>query len=128
MTDHAHAENVDRAALDGVALARQAVEIAEDRQASDILLLDVRGLCGYADAFVLMTVESRRQGQAIREAMHKGLREAGQPVLRTEGDADSGWLLMDFNDVIVHIFGEEQRALYGLERLWRGAVPLVRIQ
>ncbi len=114
--------------IDGITLARKAVEIAEDRQASDILLLDVRGICSYADAFVLMTVESRRQGQAVREAMHKGLKESGQPVLRTEGDTDSGWLLMDFSDVIIHIFAVEQREIYSLEQLWRSAVPLVRIQ
>ena len=127
MTEETTSANAESGG-DGIALARKAVEIAEDRQASDILLLDVRTICGYADAFVLMTVESKRQGQAIREAMHKGLKESGQPALRTEGDADSGWLLMDFNDVIVHIFAGEQRELYGLEQLWRSAVPLVRIQ
>ena len=127
MTEQVTTTDVDSTAH-GIALARKAVEIAEDRQASDILLLDVRNICGYADAFVLMTVESKRQGQAIREAMHKGLKESGQAVLRTEGDPDSGWLLMDFNDVIVHIFAGEQRELYGLEQLWRSAVPLVRIQ
>ena len=127
MTEQVTTTDADSTA-DGIELARKAVEIAEDRQAGDILLLDVRNICGYADAFVLMTVESKRQGQAIREAMHKGLKEAGQAVLRTEGDADSGWLLMDFNDVIVHIFAAEQRELYGLEQLWRSAVPLVRIQ
>ena len=113
---------------DAIDIARRAVGIAEDRQASDIVLLDVRSVCSYADAFVLMTVESRRQGQAIREAMQKGLKEAGQAVFRTEGDADSGWLLMDFSDVIVHIFGVEERQLYGLDQLWRRAVPLLRIQ
>ena len=127
MTEQATTINSDTA-IDGIELARKAVEIAEDRQASDILLLDVREICSYADAFVLMTVESQRQGQAIREAMHKGLKESGQSVLRTEGDADSGWLLMDFSDVIIHIFAEEQRELYDLEQLWRSAVPLVRIQ
>ena len=118
----------DVAVADAIDIARRAVEIAEDRQASDIVLLDVRGVCSYADAFVLMTVESSRQGQAIREATQKGLKEAGQAVLRTEGEADSGWLLMDFSDVIVHIFGVEERELYGLDRLWRLAVPLLRIQ
>ena len=113
---------------DSITLARKAVEIAEDRQAHDIVLLDVRTICSFADAFVLMTVESRRQGQAIREAMQKELKEAGQPALRIEGDADAGWLLMDFNDVIIHIFAGEQRELYALEQLWRSAVPLVRIQ
>ena len=127
MTEQATTINSDTA-IDGIELARKAVEIAEDRQASDILLLDVREICSYADAFVLMTVESQRQGQAIREAMHKGLKESGQFVLRTEGDPDSGWLLMDFNDVIIHIFAEEQREFYDLEQLWRSAVPLVRIQ
>src|SRR5690606_9898584 len=90
---------------DALAIARLAVDIAEDKQARDILLLDVRGLCSYADAFVFLTAESKRQVEALRDEMSKGLREAGRKVLHTEGDPDSGWVLMDFSEVIVHIFG-----------------------
>jgi ribosome-associated protein len=113
---------------DPLAIARRAVDIAEDRQAHDILLLDVRGLCTYADAFVLLTAESKRQIEAIREEMAKGLRAVGRGLLHTEGDPEGGWVLMDFSDVIVHIFGPDERGFYKLENLWRQAVPLVRIQ
>ena len=113
---------------DGLAIARRAVDVAADRGAHDVLLLDVRGICSYADAFVLLSAESKRQVKAIEEEIGKTLRGEGHPVSHTEGEADAGWVLMDFGDLIVHIFGPEERAFYGLERLWRQAVPLVRIQ
>jgi len=109
-------------------LARRAVDIASDRGAHDILLLDVRGICFYADAFVLLSAESKRQVKAIEEEIGKALRAEGHPVSHTEGEADAGWILMDFGDTIVHIFGPEERSFYDLEQLWRQAVQLVRIQ
>lgn len=108
--------------------ARHAVDIASDHQAHDILLLDVHGLCSYADAFVLCSAESKRQIEAIVTEMDKGLSASGKRLLHTEGEAESGWVLMDFGDVIVHVFAPEERNFYGLEKLWRRAVPLVRIQ
>ena len=109
-------------------VARRAVEIASDRQAEDIVLLDVRGLCSYADAFVLLSAESKRQIEAIVAALDASLTMGGSRLLHVEGEVESGWVLMDFGDVIVHIFAPEERAFYGLERLWRQAVPLLRVQ
>ncbi|MBI4236688.1 MAG: ribosome silencing factor [Chloroflexi bacterium] len=109
-------------------VARRAVDIAADRQALDILLLDVRGLCSYADAFVLLSAESKRQIEAIVAALDTGLTEAGSHLLHAEGETESGWVLMDFGDVIVHIFAPAERSFYGLEQLWRRASPLLRIQ
>ena len=113
---------------DAIGVARRAVDIAVDRGAQDVLLLDVRGICSYADGFVLLSAETKRQVKAIEEEIGKTLRAEGHPVSHTEGEADGGWLLMDFGDVIVHIFGPEERSFYGLEDMWRQAVPLVRIQ
>ena len=113
---------------EAMGVARRAVDIAADRGAHDVLLLDVRGLCSYADAFVLLSSETKRQVKAIEEEIGKELRAEGHPVSHTEGEADAGWILMDFGDVIVHIFGREERAFYGLEDMWQRAVPLVRIQ
>jgi ribosome-associated protein len=113
---------------DAVEIGRRAVDIAADRGAHDVVLLDVRGLCSYADAFVLLSGETKRQVKAIEEEIGKELRAEGHPVSHTEGEADAGWVLMDFGDVIVHIFGREERTFYGLEDMWRRAVPLIRIQ
>ncbi|MBI4328326.1 MAG: ribosome silencing factor [Chloroflexi bacterium] len=109
-------------------VARRAVESASDRQASDILLLDVRGLCAYADFFVLVSSDSVPQTEAIVRSMETDLADLGGHPLHIEGAPRSGWVLMDFSDVIVHIFSPEQRAHYNLEGLWRLATPLIRIQ
>ena len=114
--------------VQAISTAHRAVHIAADRAAQDILLLDVRGLCSYADAFVFLSAESKRQIDAIKEELTKVLRQEGGTLSHTEGEAENGWVLMDFGDVIVHIFGPEERAYYGLEQLWRRGVPLVRIQ
>lgn len=118
----------EKQVTDAMGVARRAVDIAADRGAHDVLLLDVRGLCSYADAFVLLSGETKRQVKAIEEEIGKELRAEGHPASHTEGEADAGWILMDFGDVIVHIFGREERAFYGLEDMWRRAVPLIRIQ
>ncbi len=128
MTVMSEQTSTNAQSIEALNTARRAVDIAEDHQAHDILLLDVRGLCSYADAFVLVSAESKRQIQAIREGMAEGLKEAGHPLFHTEGEPDSGWVLMDFSDLIVHIFSPEERAFYRLENLWRQAVPLIRIQ
>ena len=109
-------------------MARHAVDIASDHQARDIALLDVHEICSYADAFVLLSAESKRQIEAIVFALDKGLTEVGSRLFSVEGEAESGWVLMDFGDVIVHIFAPEERDFYGLEQLWRRAPVLLRIQ
>ena len=109
-------------------VARRAVDIASDHQAHDIVLLDVRGICAYADAFVLASAESKRQIKALIATLDEGLSESGTKLMHTEGDPESGWVLMDFSDVIIHIFAPEERDFYDLERLWRQAIPLLRIQ
>ena len=118
----------EKQVTDAIGVARRAVDIAADRGAHDVLLLDVRGLCSYADAFVLLSGETKRQVKAIEEEIGKELRAEGHPVSHTEGEADAGWVLMDFGDVIVHIFGAEEREFYGIEEVWSRAVEVVRIQ
>ena len=115
--------------LEAQELARRIVEIASDRQASDIVLLDIRPVATVADYFVVMSTGSDRQLGAIVREMCESLRNnEGVRPLRVEGQADSGWVLMDFGDVIVHVFSIEQRGFYRLEELWSAAVPLVRMQ
>jgi ribosome-associated protein len=109
-------------------LARRAVAIAEDKQASEIILLDLRGLTTFADYFVICTAANERQLRAVLKAIDEELVSAGAPNPRIEGSPETGWILLDFEDVIVHLFAPEQREFYRLERLWRQAQPIVVVQ
>ena len=114
-------------ALDPGEVARMAVEVASEKQAEDIVMLDIRELAGFADYFVIMSAESRRQLQAIQEDIVKVLKGSGVPRHHSEGTADSGWILLDYSDVIIHLFGTEEREYYGLDRLWSVAPQVVRV-
>ena len=108
-------------------IAHTAVEIASDQLAENIVMLDIRGIATFADYFVILTANSTRQVAALQEDLEKGLKEAGISLHHREGTADSGWVLLDFSDVIVHIFGEEQRERYRLDQLWAGAHQVVTV-
>jgi ribosome-associated protein len=96
-----------------------------DKQAIDLVILDLRPVAPIADFFVIGTAESARQLNAIVGAvLDKARDEAVVKPNHVEGDAASGWVLVDFADVVVHVFDPTRRAYYGLERLWEGA-PLV---
>jgi len=109
-------------------VARKAVEAASDKQASDIVLLDTQGVCSFADYFVICSGDSDRQIQAIYDEVGHVLKKEGILPHHREGTVDSGWLLLDFGDVIVHIFAPFERDYYQLDRLWSQAVLVVRIQ
>ena len=114
--------------LEAAEYARKATEIASDRQASDILLLDVRKICSFADYFVICSSETNRHSEALKEVITKGLKEMGGQMLHAEGDSSSGWVLLDYGDVIVHIFSRTEREYYQLDELWRDGTTVVRIQ
>ena len=102
--------------------------MAAEKQATEVVLLDVRRACDYADYFVLLTAETRRQTEAVVEDIDTELGRLRAALMHREGNTESGWVLMDFGDVIVHVFAPEEREYYRLEQLWSGAMPLVRIQ
>ncbi len=104
------------------------MDVASDKQASNIVLLDVRGLCGFADYFVICAGESQRQLRAIYDEIEKGLKKEGVLPHHREGGSDSGWLLLDYGDVIVHVFGAEEREFYSLDDLWHEAATVLKIQ
>ena len=115
--------------LEAQALARRIVEIASDKLATDIVLLDIRPIATLADYFVVASTASERQMQALVRDLEQTLRnDDGVRPRHIEGKASSGWVVMDFSDVVVHIFSAEQRGFYRLEELWSAAVPLVRMQ
>ncbi len=96
---------------------------ALDKKARDVVVLDLRGVSGFTDAFVICSGTSDRQAKAIHDGIHIALKnEHGLLPRRVEGVAESRWILMDYLDVVVHVFTPETRDFYRLETLW-GDVP-----
>ena len=114
--------------LDPGQLAKAIVDTASDKKASDVLLLDIRDVSVIADYFVICSGNNYRQIQSIADAIDEELRAQGAWLLHREGSADTGWLLLDFGSVIVHIFGPQERDYYRLERLWNEAKTVVYLQ
>lgn len=108
-------------------VAQLIVEVASENLASDIVMLDLRGLAPFTDYFVIMSADSTRQIEALEEDLTTALKEAKLSIHRREGTAASGWVLMDCSDVIVHIFSPDERDFFGLERLWARAAQVVRV-
>jgi len=108
-------------------LARLVVEVASDKLAVDIVMLDLRPVAYFADYFVIMSAESSRQIEALEEDITQSLKAEQVSRFHLEGVSSSGWVLLDFSDVIVHIFNPEQRDYYDIERLWSGAPQVVRV-
>lgn len=104
------------------------MNVAEDKQAHDIVMLDLRGLTTIADYFVVCTAESERQIRAVVNALDEELVKGTTRKRRIEGSPETGWVLLDFSDVIIHVFSPEQREFYRLERLWKQAQPVVVVQ
>lgn len=112
--------------LNSEALAHRAIDILSDRQAADIALLDISRVVTFADYFVVATATSPLQFKALVEHLEKELRRDGAQLRAIEGTPESGWVLLDFGDVIIHLFSPPQREYYRLEELWRRAAPIVR--
>jgi ribosome-associated protein len=91
-------------------------------------LLDIRDVASFADYFVIASADSSRQMDAILESVEEALREDRPTLIGKEGEPESGWVLLDYGDVILHLFAPEERAYYDLESLWHAATPVVRIQ
>jgi len=114
----------ERSALD---LARRIVELAEDKKAADIVLLDLTGLTTLADYFVIASGGSERQLDAIAEGVMSGMRDEKVHAFGREGTAASHWVLVDFGSVIVHVFTPPERDYYQLERHWSEAKTILRL-
>lgn len=101
-----------------------AARAAAEKLARDVRVLQVRDLIAITDYFVIASGATDRQVRAIGEAVEERLRADGVKPIRREGERDMRWLLLDFADIVVHVFQEEARAFYELERLWKDA-PVV---
>lgn len=111
-------------ALEGEQIADICVKIASDGKGEDIVVLDVRKISSFADYFVILSGRSTRHVQALAENLENELRSKRINTSRAEGLAEGKWVLLDFDDVIVHIFYHEQRDFYDLEGLWHDAPRL----
>jgi ribosome-associated protein len=111
-------------------IANRITEILDDRQGEDILVLDLTEVTTFADFFVICTANSRRQLDALQSAIREEMKKAEvQRLAETaEGDSESGWVLIDYNSVIVHLFTAEMRDYYRLEELWGSARTVAHIQ
>jgi len=105
---------------------QKAIEAAEDKKAFDITVLDLRKAGGFTDYFVICSGANSRQVRAIADAVIDTLRDLGIKPAHVEGHDRSEWVLLDYFDFIVHVFGRETRMFYGLERLWGNAEPVDR--
>lgn len=117
-----------RCSLNTLELAHDIVDALEEKKGEDILLMDLQHITDFTDYFVLCTGTSDRMLDALADAVldeiHKKHRKKG----RREGESRDGWVLLDFGDVIVHLFAPEQRDYYRLEELWSAAKVLLRLQ
>ncbi|HJP41055.1 MAG TPA: ribosome silencing factor [Dehalococcoidia bacterium] len=111
--------------LESEELANRAVDVLAERSALDIALIDISRATTFADYFVLATAQSPLQFSALREYVEEELGKLGSFLRHAEGTADGGWVLLDFRDIIVHLFTKERRAYYRLEELWGRTSPVV---
>jgi ribosome-associated protein len=102
-------------------VAVAAARAAAEKQAADIVVLDVSKLIVITDHFVICSADTERQAKTVIEAVEDAIRELGARPVRREGEVGAGWWLLDYVDVVVHVFGTEERDYYDLERLWRDA-------
>ena len=114
--------------LQSIELARKVVNAIADKKGSDIILLDLRSISLLADYFVICSGESERQVKAIVNEVTEKIKAEGVRPLHIEGDSSSGWVLVDYGGVIVHVFSPIMRSYYQLEKLWSNALVVVRMQ
>ena len=116
--------------MESLDLANRITDVIVDRQGEDILILDLREVTTFTDFFVICTADTRRQLRSILNAIQESMKQGEQRILalNVEGNAESGWILIDYNGVIVHLFSNEMRDYYRLEELWNNARVVARIQ
>jgi ribosome-associated protein len=106
--------------------ARRAARAALDKKAIDLTVLDVQGVSSVTDYFLVCSGRSAPHVKTIADAIREELKEDGVRPLHAEGQAESGWVLLDYGDVLMHVFLEDTRAYYALERLW-GDAPSIPV-
>ena len=105
-------------------IIKLAAEAANDKKARDLVALDISAIASFADQFLICTGDSSRQIQAISDEIEMRLKASGVRPYQIEGRQNAEWVVMDYSDLVVHIFSKTARAYYDLERLWRDAVQI----
>ena len=111
----------------GLEIAKACAQVALDTKAEDVVVLDVRGMASFTDYFVIMSGRSTRHVQGLAEAIEKELRSKRVRTAKAEGLQEAMWVLLDFDEVVVHIFYHDQRGFYDLEGLWHDA-PRIELE
>jgi ribosome-associated protein len=116
--------------VEGLELANHITDIVVDKQGQNVIILNIRDVTTIADYFVICSGSTRRQLDAMRSAIQTELKSHPERILplNVEGTAESGWILMDYNGVIVHLFTPEVRDFYRIEELWRSGRVVTQIQ
>lgn len=92
-----------------------------ERKAEDLVILDMRKVANFCDYFIICSASSPRRGAAIADLIEERFREKGLRPTSSEGRREGMWILLDYGDIVIHVFFESVRAVYGLERLWSDA-------
>lgn len=102
-------------------IAKDIAQAADDKKAREIVILDITSISPVTDYFIICSAASHTQVKAIADNIEEKLKEKGIPMLHKEGYREGRWILLDYGDCVVHIFVEEERQFYNLEKLWRDA-------
>jgi len=117
-----------RCHLNALEISRNIVNILEEKKGEDIVLLDIKGLAPFADYFIFCSGTSYRMLQALADDTIEKVNQQFRLRARVEGQPQDGWLLVDFGDIILHLFSPERRNYYRLEELWSNGKVLIRLQ
>lgn len=107
-------------------MALLALDALEDKKVEDIAILDISEISVLADYFIIANGTNRNQVQAMADSVEEALGKAGYEPKQIEGYQTANWILMDYKDIIVHVFGREDRGFYDLERIWRDGKQITR--
>lgn len=105
-------------------MAKRACQALEDKKAKDVRILDISEVSVLADYFLIASGSNRNQVQAMVDNVEEKLHEAGFSPRQVEGYNTANWVLLDYGDIIIHVFDEENRLFYDLERIWRDGMPI----
>ena len=105
--------------METLEIVKKAVDALEDKKAEDITVLDIREVSSIADYFIIANGASQNQLNAMQDAVDEAMYKAGIHAKQIEGNRSSTWILMDYQDVIVHLFSKQDRLFYDLDRIWR---------
>lgn len=119
-------ENRERKKMESREMVRLACEAMEDKKAQDIKIINIENVSSLADYFIVASGMNRNQVQAMADNVNEMLGKAGVEPKQLEGYQNANWILMDYRDVVIHIFDEENRLFYDLERIWRDGEILER--